>query len=146
MMTKDDVLQRLLNGEAADTIVKEMTEVVNAALTEKKALDEAKRKEEEERVWQLKDAEVVAEVLNEYLKKYCGGSGSDITGEALVESSSVLTNVLKIADKVEDNVKATVKQTVKEPGKPAKTVVKTGQEAVDWVEDVFNDFLKAFNI
>lgn len=146
MMTKDDVLQRLLNGEAADTIVKEMTDAINAALAEKQALDEAKRKEEEEKAWQLKDAEVVAEVLNEYLKKYCGGSGSDITGAALVESSSILTNMLKIADKVEDsvnNVKATVKQTVKEPG---KTVVKTGKEAQDWAEEVFGEFFRAFGI
>ncbi len=141
-MTKETILKRLQAGESADAIAEEMAEVINAAVAEKKALDEAKRKEEEEKAWQLKDADAVAALLNDYLKKYCGGSGSDITGEALVGSSNILSKMINLGD----NIQATAKQTVRTPDGKTKTTVKTGQEAVDWVEEAFSDFFKAFGL
>lgn len=147
MYNETDILARLRAGETIDDIMNEIMVVVNSAVKAKEAEDEAKRKAEEAAAWQMKDAEVVAEVLNDYFKKYCGGSGDEIDAAALVAGSKELAALLQFAGKVEDSVneiKATIKE--KAPGKPVKTVVKTGKEAEDAIGAIFDEFFKAFNI
>lgn len=155
-MTKENILERLRAGEDPTVIGNELVAILNEAIADKKAEDEAKRKEEEAKAWQMKDAELLAEVMNDYFKKYCGATEDMVNAEGLVAAAGDLAKMLNVIDKVVETanevsnnvneVKATVKQTVKEPGKPAKTIVKTGQEAADWVEEVFSEFFKAFGI
>ena len=150
-MTKEMIFKRLMAGEDATVIGNELVAMLNEAVKEKQAADEAKRKEEEAMAWQMKDAEVLAEVMNDYFKKYCGATADMITAEGLVMAADDLAKMLKVVDKVVDTVnevKSTPKLTIKEKkqGEPEKVTVKTGKAAEDWIEDAFADFFKAFNI
>lgn len=148
-MTKENILERLRAGEDPTVIGNELVAILNEAIADKKAEDEAKRKEEEAKAWQMKDAELLAEVMNDYFKKYCGATEDKVTAEGLVLAADDLAKMLNVIDKVTDSVneiKATVKQSVKTPDGKVKTTVKTGQEAADWVEEAFADFLKAFGL
>ena len=150
-MTKEMIFKRLMAGEDATVIGTELVAMLNEAVKEKQAADEAKRKEEEAMAWQMKDAEVLAEVMNDYFKKYCGATADMITAEGLVMAADDLAKMLKVVDKVVDTVnevKSTPKLTIKEKkqGEPEKVTVKTGKAAEDWIEDAFADFFKAFNI
>lgn len=148
-MTKENILERLRAGEDPTVIGNELVAILNEAIADKKAEDEAKRKEEETKAWQMKDAELLAEVMNDYFKKYCGATEDKVTAEGLVLAADDLAKMLNVIDKVTDSVneiKATVKQSVKTPDGKVKTTVKTGQEAADWVEEAFAEFLKAFGL
>ena len=155
-MTKEKIFERLMAGEDATVIGNELVAMLNEAVKEKQVADEAKRKEEEAKAWQIKDAEVLADVMNDYFKKYCGATEDMVTAEGLVAAADDLAKMLKVVDKVVDTVnnsvneiKATTpKLTIKEKkqGEPEKVTVKTGKAAEDWIEDVFADFFKAFNI
>ena len=154
-MTKEMILNRLMAGEDATVIGNELVAMLNEAVKEKQAAEEAKRKEEEAKAWQMKDAEVLAEVMNDYFKKYCGATGEIVTAEGLVAAANdlakLITSVDKLVDAVADTVngvKSTSKLTIKEKkqGEPEKVTVKTGKDAEDWIEEAFADFFKAFNI
>ena len=155
-MTKEMILKRLMAGEDATVIGNELVAMLNEAVKEKQVADEAKRKEEEAKAWQMKDAEVLAEVMNDYFKKYCGATEDMVTAEGLVMASDELAQILRVVDKVVDTVnnsvneiKATTpKLTIKEKkqGEPEKVTVKAGKEAEDWIEKAFADFFKDFHI
>jgi hypothetical protein len=151
-MTKEMIFERLMAGEDATVIGNELVAMLNQAVKEKEAADEAKRKEEEAKAWQMKDAEVLADVMNDYFKKYCGATEDVVNAEGLVAAADDLAKMLKVVDKVVDSVneiKATApKLTIKEKkqGEPEKVTVKTGKDAENWIEDAFADFFKAFNI
>lgn len=152
-MTKENILERLRAGEDPTVIGNELVTILNEAIADKKAEDEAKRKEEEAKAWQMKDAELLAEVMNDYFKKYCGATEDKVTAEGLVLAADDLAKMLNVIDKVvetvneiDNEIKATVKQSVKTPDGKVKTTVKTGQEAADQVEEAFADFLKAFGL
>jgi hypothetical protein len=150
-MTKEMIFKRLMAGEDATMIGNELVAMLNEAVKEKEAADEAKRKEEEAMAWQMKDAEVLADVMNDYFKKYCGATADVVNAEGLVAAADDLAKMLKVVDKVVDSVneiKATPKLTIKEKkqGEPEKVTVKTGKDAENWIEDAFADFFKAFNI
>jgi hypothetical protein len=151
-MTKEMIFERLMAGEDATVIGNELVAMLNEAVKEKEKVDEAKRKEEEAMAWQMKDAEVLADVMNDYFKKYCGATEDMVNAEGLVAAADDLAKMLKVVDKVVDSVneiKATApKLTIKEKkqGEPEKVTVKTGKDAEDWIEDTFADFFKAFNI
>ena len=148
-MNKEAILKRLMAGEDPTVIGNELVAMLNQAMEEKKQADEAKRKEEEAKAWQIKDAEVLAEVMNDYFKKYCGATADMVTAEGLVKAAPDLAKMLKVVDKIEDSVneiKATVKETTKVPGKKAETKVLTGKEAEDWIANVFTDFFNAFGL
>ena len=150
-MTKEMIFERLMAGEDATVIGNELVAMLNEAVKEKEVADEAKRKEEEAMAWQMKDAEVLADVMNDYFKKYCGVTEDMVNAEGLVAAADDLAKMLKVVDKVVDSVneiKATPKLTIKEKkqGEPEKVTVKTGKEAENWIEDAFADFFKAFGI
>ena len=151
-MTKEMIFERLMAGEDATVIGNELVAMLNEAVKEKQVADEAKRKEEEAKAWQIKDAEVLADVMNDYFKKYCGATEDMVNAEGLVAAADDLAKMLKVVDKVVDSVneiKATApKLTIKEKkqGEPEKVTVKTGKAAEDWIEEAFADFFKAFNI
>ena len=157
-MTKEMIFERLMAGEDATVIGNELAAMLNQAMEEKKKADEAKRKEEEAAAWQMKDAEVLADVMNDYFKKYCGEVENIINAEELVAATPELSRLLKITDKMAgildeacnsvNGIKATPKLTIKEKkrGEPEKVTVKTGKDAENWIEDAFADFFKAFNI
>ena len=150
-MTKEMIFERLMAGEDATVIGNELVAMLNEAVREKQVADEAKRKEEEAKAWQIKDAEVLADVMNDYFKKYCGATEDMVNAEGLVAAADDLAKMLKVVDKVVDSVneiKATPKLTIKEKkqGEPEKVTVKTGKDAENWIEDAFADFFKAFGI
>lgn len=155
-MTKEMIFKRLMAGEDATVIGNELVAMLNEAVKEKQAAEEAKRKEEEAKAWQMKDAEVLADVMNDYFKKYCGATEDMVTAEGLVAAADDLAKMLKVVDKVVDTVsnsvneiKATTpKLTIKEKkqGEPEKVTVKAGKEAEDWIEKAFADFFKDFHI
>ena len=158
-MTKEMIFKRLMAGEDATVIGNELVAMLNEAVKEKQIAEEAKRKEEEAAAWQMKDAEVLADVMNDYFKKYCGATADVVTAEGLVAAADDLAKMLKVVDKVVEaaneigngvnEIKATTpKLTIKEKkqGEPEKVTVKTGKAAEDWIEEAFADFFKAFNI
>ena len=158
-MTKEMIFERLMAGEDATVIGNELAAMLNQAVEEKKKADEAKRKEEEAMAWQMKDAEVLAEVMNDYFKKYCGEAEDIIKAEELVAATPELSRLLKITDKMAgildeacnsvNEIKATApKLTIKEKkqGEPEKVTVKTGKDAENWIEEAFADFFKAWGI
>ena len=151
-MTKEMIFERLMAGEDATVIGNELVAMLNEAVKEKEVADEAKRKEEEAMAWQMKDAEVLADVMNDYFKKYCGATEDMVNAEGLVAAADDLGKMLKVVDKIGNSVneiKATApKLTIKEKkqGEPEKVTVKTGKDAENWIEEAFADFFKAFGI
>lgn len=151
-MTKEMIFERLMAGEDATVIGNELVAMLNEAVKEKQVADEAKRKEEEAMAWQMKDAEVLADVMNDYFKKYCGATEDMVNAEGLVAAADDLGKMLKVVDKIGNSVneiKATApKLTIKEKkqGEPEKVTVKTGKDAENWIEDAFADFFKAWGI
>lgn len=151
-MTKEMIFERLMAGEDATVIGNELVAMLNQAVKEKEKADEAKRKEEEAMAWQMKDAEVLADVMNDYFKKYCGATEDMVNAEGLVAAADDLAKMLKVVDKIGNSVneiKATApKLTIKEKkqGEPEKVTVKTGKDAENWIEDAFADFFKAWGI
>lgn len=151
-MTKEMIFERLMAGEDATVIGNELVAMLNEAVKEKEVADEAKRKEEEAKAWQMKDAEVLADVMNDYFKKYCGATEDMVNAEGLVAAADDLGKMLKVVDKIGNSVneiKATApKLTIKEKkqGEPEKVTVKTGKDAENWIEDAFADFFKAWGI
>ena len=151
-MTKEMIFERLMAGEDATVIGNELVAMLNEAIKEKEVADEAKRKEEEAMAWQMKDAEVLADVMNDYFKKYCGATEDMVNAEGLVAAADDLAKMLKVVDKIGNSVneiKATApKLTIKEKkqGEPEKVTVKTGKDAENWIEEAFADFFKAFGI
>ena len=141
-MTKEMIFERLMAGEDATVIGNELVAMLNEAVKEKEVADEAKRKEEEAKAWQMKDAEVLADVMNDYFKKYCSATEDMVNAEGLVAAADDLAKMLKVVDSVNE-IKATKRKEL-----PVKITLdkKTGKEAEDWIEDVFADFFKAFGI
>ena len=150
-MTKENILERLRAGEDPTVIGNELVAILNEAIADKKAEDETKRKEEEAKAWQMKDAELLAEVMNDYFKKYCGATEDKVTAEGLVLAANDLAKMLNVIDKVIETannsvneVKATVKQ--KMPDGSVKVTTKTGKDAENWAEEIFSDFFRAFGL
>ena len=145
-MTKEMIFERLMAGEDATVIGNELVAMLNEAVKEKEVADEAKRKEEEAKAWQMKDAEVLADVMNDYFKKYCGATEDMVNAEGLVAAADDLGKMLKVVDKIGNSVNE-IKAT-KHKELPVKITLdkKTGKEAEDWIEDAFADFFKAFGI
>ena len=149
-MTKEMILKRLQAGEDPTVIGNELVAMLNQAMEEKKKADEAKRKEEEAMAWQMKDAEVLADVMNDYFKKYCGATADVVNAEGLVAAADDLAKMLKVVDKITETANNSVNEikAIKRKELPVKITPdkKTGKEAEDWIEDVFADFFKAFGI
>ena len=145
-MTKEMIFERLMAGEDATVIGNELVAMLNEAVKEKEVADEAKRKEEEAKAWQMKDAEVLADVMNDYFKKYCGATEDMVNAEGLVAAADDLAKMLKVVDKIGNSVNEI--KAIKHKELPVKITLdkKTGKEAEDWIEDVFADFFKAFGI
>ena len=145
-MTKEMIFERLMAGEDATVIGNELVAMLNEAVKEKEVADEAKRKEEEAMAWQMKDAEVLADVMNDYFKKYCGATEDMVNAKGLVAAADDLAKMLKVVDKIGNSVNE-IKAT-KHKELPVKITLdkKTGKDAENWIEDVFADFFKAFGI
>lgn len=75
-MDKNDILTRLMNGESAEDIAKEMTAMLNDA--SKAYADQKKDKEKMAR------AEAVADAINDYAA-YVGYKGAELKGEDVIK-------------------------------------------------------------
>lgn len=75
-MDKNDILARLINGESAEDIAKEMTAMLNDA--SKAYADQKKDKEKMAR------AEAVADAINDYAA-YVGYKGAELKGEDVIK-------------------------------------------------------------
>jgi hypothetical protein len=149
MFTENDILARLRAGESIDDIGAEIAEMMNAAVTMKAKEDEEKRKAEEAAAWQMKDAEVLADVMNDYFKKYCGATEDMVNAEGLVAAADELAKMLKVVDKVVETANSVngIKAT-KHKELPVKITVdkKTGKDAEDWIANAFADFFDAWGL
>ena len=76
-MDKNDILARLMNGENAEDIAKEMTEMLNEAT---KTYADQKKKDNEK----VARAEAVADAINDYAA-YVGYNGAELKGEDVIK-------------------------------------------------------------
>lgn len=76
-MDKNDILARLMNGESAEDIAKEMTAMLNDA---SKAYADQKKKDDEK----MARAEAVAVAINDYAA-YVGYKGAELKGEDVIK-------------------------------------------------------------
>lgn len=76
-MDKNDILARLMNGESAEDIAKEMTAMLNDA---SKAYADQKKKDDEK----MARAEAVAVAINDYAA-YVGYKGADLKAEDVIK-------------------------------------------------------------
>ena len=76
-MDKNDILARLMNGENAEDIAKEMTEMLNEAT---KTYADQKKKDNEK----VARAEAVADAINDYAA-YVGYKGAELKGEDVIK-------------------------------------------------------------
>ena len=76
-MDKNDILARLMNGENAEDIAKEMTEMLNDA---SKAYADQKKKDNEK----MARAEAVADAINDYAA-YVGYKGAELKSEDVIK-------------------------------------------------------------
>lgn len=76
-MNKNDILARLMNGESAEDIAKEMTAMLNDA---SKAYADQKKKDDEK----LDYAMAVANAINDYAA-YVGYKGADLKAEDVMK-------------------------------------------------------------
>ena len=81
-MNYEEILKRVMDGESADDIAKEMTDMLNKAAAEKKAADAAKVTEVENKKALLGDA--MAKSFNEYAI-LCGKENPGVTGADICE-------------------------------------------------------------
>ena len=145
MYTKENLLARLQNGETVDAIAAEMTEILNSALAEQKALD-AKREEEEkaakEAARQVEAKRQAALGIVDAVIDYMLTIGEDEFVDQLREVDS--DELIEMLDGMVDMVKAL--ESLKNLEFEVAPKVKKEKKKEAWSADaVIADFLKMFN-
>lgn len=121
-MNKNDILTRLMNGESAEDIAKEMTAMLNDAT--KAYADQKKDKEKMAR------AEAVADAINDYAA-YVGYKGAELKGEDVIK---VMDSFLKFY-KDPNNFK------IELPGFRFETSSKGTTKKGKTVDEIINDWI-----
>ena len=122
-MDKNDILARLMNGENAEDIAKEMTEMLNDA---SKAYADQKKKDNEK----MARAEAVADAINDYAA-YAGYKGAELKGEDVIK---VMDSFLKFY-KDPNNFK------IELPGFRFETNSKGATKKGKTVDEILNDWI-----
>lgn len=122
-MDKNDILARLMNGESAEDIAKEMTAMLNDA---SKAYADQKKKDDEK----LDYAMAVANAINDYAA-YVGYKGADLKAEDVIK---VMDSFLKFY-KDPGNFKIEV------PGFRFETRTDKSTKKGKTVDEILNDWI-----
>lgn len=121
-MNKNDILTRLMNGESAEDIAKEMTAMLNDAT--KAYADQKKDKEKMAR------AEAVADAINDYAA-YVGYKGAELKGE----------DVIKVMDSFLKFYKDPSNFKIELPGFRFETSSKGTAKKGKTVDEILNDWI-----
>lgn len=121
-MDKNDILARLMNGESAEDIAKEMTAMLNDA--SKAYADQKKDKEKMAR------AEAVANAINDYAA-YVGYKGAELKGE----------DVIKVMDSFLKFYKDPGNFKIELPGFHFETSSKGTTKKGKTVDEILNDWI-----
>lgn len=121
-MDKNDILARLMNGESAEDIAKEMTAMLNDA--SKAYADQKKDKEKMAR------AEAVADAINDYAA-YVGYKGADLKAE----------DVMKIMDSFLKFYKDPSNFKIELPGFRFETRTDKPTKKGKTVDEILNDWI-----
>ncbi len=121
-MDKNDILARLMNGESAEDIAKEMTAMLNDA--SKAYADQKKDKEKMAR------AEAVANAINDYAA-YVGYKGANLTAE----------DVIKVMDSFLKFYKDPSNFKIELPGFRFETSSKGATKKGKTVDEILNDWI-----
>ena len=121
-MNKNDILARLMNGESAEDIAKEMTAMLNDA--SKAYADQKKDKEKMAR------AEAVADAINDYAA-YVGYKGAELKGE----------DVIKVMDSFLKFYKDPSNFKIELPGFRFETNSKGNIKKGKTVDEILNDWI-----
>ena len=121
-MNKNDILARLMNGESAEDIAKEMTAMLNDA--SKAYADQKKDKEKMAR------AEAVADAINDYAA-YVGYKGAELKGE----------DVIKVMDSFLKFYKDPHNFKIELPGFRFETNSKGNIKKGKTVDEILNDWI-----
>lgn len=121
-MNKNDILARLMNGESAEDIAKEMTAMLNDA--SKAYADQKKDKEKMAR------AEAVADAINDYAA-YVGYKGAELKGE----------DVIKVMDSFLKFYKDPSNFKIELPGFRFETSSKGTAKKGKTVDEILNDWI-----
>ena len=121
-MNKNDILARLMNGESAEDIAKEMTAMLNDA--SKAYADQKKDKEKMAR------AEAVADAINDYAA-YVGYKGAELKGE----------DVIKVMDSFLKFYKDPSNFKIELPGFRFETSSKGATKKGKTVDEILNDWI-----
>lgn len=121
-MNKNDILTRLMNGESAEDIAKEMTAMLNDA--SKAYADQKKDKEKMAR------AEAVADAINDYAA-YVGYKGANLTAD----------DVIKVMDSFLKFYKDPSNFKIELPGFRFETSSKGTAKKGKTVDEILNDWI-----
>lgn len=122
-MDKNDILARLMNGESAEDIAKEMTAMLNDA---SKAYADQKKKDDEK----MARAEAVAVAINDYAA-YVGYKGADLKAE----------DVMKIMDSFLKFYKDPHNFKIELPGFRFETRTDKPTKKGKTVDEILNDWI-----
>ena len=122
-MNKNDILARLMNGESAEDIAKEMTAMLNDA---SKAYADQKKKDDEK----LDYAMAVANAINDYAA-YVGYKGADLKAE----------DVIKVMDSFLKFYKDPGNFKIELPGFRFETNSKGAIKKGKTVDEILNDWI-----
>ena len=163
MFNEEDIYDRLLAGESADDIAKELTDMLNAAQT--KFAEEAARKAEEEAKAALAKAEreskkaakrealkqLIADTMVFVAEYYPAlGVTMDMVDEVDDETLSSLADLLMLTLELESlkpskrSFKLNGKDLLNNIDKEVKPAPKVAKPKTD--EDIFNDFFKKLGL
>lgn len=137
-MNKEEILNRLKNGESVDSIADAFTKALNEANAALEAEEKAKAIAEEK----IEDTEILIDTVIDYLDTYYPELASYIDSEygdkeieefieELDATISMVTNLVKFTKKFETP-------------KGKATVITNAPD--DKADDIINSFLKAFNL
>lgn len=122
-MNKNDILARLMNGESAEDIAKEMTSMLNDA---SKAYEDQKKKDNEK----LDYAMAVANAINDYAA-YVGYKGAELKPE----------DVIKVMDSFLKFYKDPSNFKIELPGFRFETSSKGTTKKSKTVDEILNDWI-----
>ena len=145
MYNKNDILIRLKNGETADNIASEMAEVLNSALDQKRAEDEAAAKANKFQKQKEEAADRLADHINEFFKTYYSDivkEDEPVTGESILD---MIDTVFATFARLENAFNKLIPEVKETSGKSDAPI---GKKEVTTTSDdnIIDKFLKDFNL
>lgn len=129
-MTKEYITKRLAEGATPEEIATEFSNMLNEA-----------QKEHEEKNQKTKDFRVIADLLIDYVNKYCEVKVEYLTDEELAKAESTIPSIIALTKSMERLNSLSIKTFEKVNDEPAKTASFTfSPDSIinDYVNELFN--------